>query len=311
MILTGTIVFSSGKDGNFDIWTLELGSGKLRQLTDGSYWNDSPRWSPDGLRIVYVSNATGTPELWMMDSYGDNKTRLTSSGALHYEPSWSPDGLKIVFAGNEQDKDDVDIYTVDPVPGAEPELLISCPGWDAGPCWSPDGRSIIFSSSRSGHEDIWEYVIHSEEWKQLTTHGARDFSPALSPNGKKIAFVSERDERKPDHSSSSDSDVWIMNRDGSEMRRLTKNSGSDRFVAWSPNGNYVICCSSKVHQKAERLCVLDVKAGETVDFSYDRSKLEERIDARVLHHPLLPEVLTRFAYPESYFGTERYPHWKP
>jgi len=65
--LEGKIVFSSGRTGDFDIWSLDLGSKELLQLTTGSDWNDMPRWSPDGLRVAFISNRSGVQELWLMN----------------------------------------------------------------------------------------------------------------------------------------------------------------------------------------------------------------------------------------------------
>ena len=55
--LTGKVVFSSGKHGDFDIFTLDLATDELRQLTTGGFKNDCPKWSPDGSKVVFVSNA--------------------------------------------------------------------------------------------------------------------------------------------------------------------------------------------------------------------------------------------------------------
>ena len=54
--LTGTIAFASGKTGDYDIWTLDLASREMKQLTYGAFWNDKPRWSPDGKQILFLSN---------------------------------------------------------------------------------------------------------------------------------------------------------------------------------------------------------------------------------------------------------------
>ncbi len=63
MDLQGKVVFSSGKTGEHDIWTLDLANSYLDQLTSGSHWNDCPKWSPDGKKIIFVSKRTGTPEI--------------------------------------------------------------------------------------------------------------------------------------------------------------------------------------------------------------------------------------------------------
>ena len=69
MALSGRIVFSSGRAVDFDIWSLDLDSGRLTQLTKGDNWNDYPRWSPDGSKVAYISSTIGSPPaLWTMDA---------------------------------------------------------------------------------------------------------------------------------------------------------------------------------------------------------------------------------------------------
>lgn len=313
MELSGTIVFASGAAGDFDIWSLDLGTEELKQLTFGDYWNDSPKWSPDGSQIVFVSNRSGVPELWLMNSDGSEQRQLTKTGRYHLEPAWSPDGEKIIYCANYGDPDNLDIYTLNADGSRSPELIISTPVAEGGPCFAPDGKKIAFSSTRAGREDIWEYDLQSKEWTRVTSHAARDFGPAYSPDGKWIAFVTEANEYRPDDASA-DADIWIVTRDGKEKRQLTENSGSDRYVAWSPDGDYIVCCSSrKGASGADRLTIIDVATTEVLDFGYSRKPLEVEIGAQVKPVWLfsyLPQALTRQLYSEDYFGTERYPHWK-
>ena len=88
MALKGTIVFSSGKKGNYDIWRLDLESSRLKQLTHGTDWNDCPRFSPDGQKILFTSNRTGSQEIWIMDEDGSRIREssfysLLASGRKH------------------------------------------------------------------------------------------------------------------------------------------------------------------------------------------------------------------------------------
>jgi len=71
---------------------------------------------------------------------------------------------------------------------------------------------------------------------RLTTNSAGDFGPSWSPDGSKIAFWSDRD---------GNSDIYVMNADGSEQTRLTDNSASDQEPAWSPDGRRVAFVSSR------------------------------------------------------------------
>jgi len=316
MELKGTVVFSSGKAGDFDIWTIELESGQLKQLTHGQYWNDSPRWSPDGKQITFISNRTGVPEVWLMDEDGGSQTQLTSNDKFHSGPVWSPDGKKIAFCANYETPNEIEIWAVD-AKGGEPEVLITSPGMETEPSWSPDGKKMIFAAPRSGDYDIWEYTIDSKEFRQLTNHSAKDFAPSYSPDGNLIAFVSTRDPNNEDETK--DTDIWLMKADGSEEpQRLTTNKGQDLYVTWSPDGKGLVYCAGGRSNGTGRIQFIDLEKEKVVRYGYNRSELEQEIGSDVrrtglnlgLFTLVLPKAIRRQYYPDSYFGKERHPHWK-
>lgn len=309
----GTLVFASGKQTDFDIWTLNIESKELHQLTTGSAWNDAPRWSPDGSKIVFVSNRSGVPELWTMGADGSNQRQLTESGKFHSEPCWSPDGKSIACAANYEDGENIDIYIFSSDGSGSPRRVTTNIGVEAGPSWSPCGGCLLYSSSREGNEDIYELDLKTGSERRVTSHPARDFHPAYSPDGSQIAFVTEADENSRTDGSA-DADVWVMSRDGSTEKRLTANAGCDRYVSWSPDGRFIVCCADgKGTGGTDRLNIIRVDTAVQIDFSYDRSQMEKEINAELKDHWLwgmLPEFVQRKAYPEYYFGCEHYPDWK-
>ena len=305
MDMKGQIVFSSGKQGDYDIWKLNLDSQELKQLTVGDYWNDSPKWSPDGNNIIFVSNKSGFPEIWMMDKEGNNQRQITETKRYHATPSWSPDGKNIVFCANYDGN--LDIYSM-ALDGTNLEKITESIEMDSKPVFSPDGKNIAYTSRQSGNSDIWLYSLTDKTHSQLTTHPEDDYSPAYSPDGEKIAFVSGRFNDGRD----SNLEIFLMNVDGSDKQRITHNRGIDRFVTWSRDGRYLIYSSSERNSLAERLSVLDVVTMRKKKINYDRSSLESEIEAEVKSigiFSLLPEVIVRKFYNESYFGSERYPDW--
>lgn len=312
--LSGTIVFSSGVSGDFDIWTLNLATNELKQLTHGTDLNDMPKWSPDGKRIAFVSNReNGVPDIWIMNADGSNQTKLTKSNKYHSEPSWSPDGKHIICVANYQDSENLDIYALNADGSGTPELLVSSKGLEAGPCLSPDCKHLLFSSTKSGSEDIWECHLETQKLRQVTSHPARDFGAVYSHDGSQIAFITEADETSA-QDASADADVWVMSRDGLTEYPITRNDKSDRYVAWSPDSKYVICASRKTFCNADRLNIFEVATCRQMPFDYSRCELEKEIGAQTHNNALLGFLLgnsvVRACYGENYFGHERYPHWK-
>jgi TolB protein len=314
MKIFGKVVFSSGKAGDLDIWSINLENGDITQLTTGKSSNDNPRWSPDGKKIAYVSNKSGVPQIWVMNQDGSNQTCITPEKKYHADPCWSPDNKHIIFAANYEDGDNVDIYGINSDGSGTVENIISYPGWDCGPNFSPDGKSIVFSSTRGGNEDIWEYTIKDKNWRQVTSHPARDFSPSYSPDGKWIGFTSKADETSPDDLSA-DSEIWIVSRDGMSERPLTMNSHADDYLTWSPDSQLIMCCSKSILRNTFRMRIIDIATSKPLDFSYDRDILEQEIGADTSSYSgsaivsLMPSKLKRQFYPDSYFGSERSPHW--
>lgn len=306
MDLKGKVVFSSGKIGDYDIWTLDLANKEIRQLTSGPYWNDCPKWSPDGKKVIFVSNRTGSPEIWLMDEDGSNQTQITKTGRWHNTPDWSPHGKKIVFCANYDGN--IDIYTMS-IDGSDLKQITNYAGMDFTPQFSPDAKKIVFTSQRSGNDDIWTYNLETAEFKQLTSYKARDFSPTYSPDGSLIAFVCGEINLNGEE----DLDIYLMDKDGQNRMAVTLNIGTDRYVAWSPDEKFLIYTSSRPRSVTERLMVMDIEKMKLNRIDFDRQPLEDEIGAEpkcVAIFCLLPENITRMFYPDQYFGTERYPDWK-
>lgn len=304
--LKGKIVFASGKLGDYDIWRLDLPDFKLTQLTAGEYWNDAPRWSPDGTQVLFTSNRTGVPEVFLMDEWGKEQRPLTASGKYHKTPDWSPDGRSYVCVANYAGY--FDLWLMDVEGKRAPQQLTDYEGEDYAPDFSPDGTRIVFTSKRSGNDDIWILELASGKTTRLTTHEARDYSPRFSSDGGRIVFVAERVRGFIDPNV----DLYLIDADGANVRRLTSNAGVDRYATWSPDRQYWIYTASKPRTVSERLILMKVSEGVPVKLSIDREPLEWDIGATpeaVGLFALLPKSVIRTFYPEEYFGTERCPDW--
>ena len=112
------------------------------------------------------------------------------------------------------------------------------------PAWSPDGRTIVFVSWRDGNGEVYAMDANGSGPRNLTQNPAtKDVRPAWSPDGRRIAFVSSRDRHQ---GCSRDfgrlrrqSDIYVMNADGSRKRNLTRDRASDDLPTWSPDGRRI------------------------------------------------------------------------
>jgi len=178
---------------NADIFRLALRtntekSASLSNVINSTAQEVSPRFSPDGSRIVFVSGRSGSDEIWVCGSQGENPVRLTAfRGPLAGSPSWSPDGKQIVF--DSRPEGNADIFVINSN-GGQPRRLTTDPAEDIVPTWSHDGRWIYFTSNRSGRLQVWKMPADGGDAVQLTKNGG--FEPQESPDGKWIYYTEDR-----------------------------------------------------------------------------------------------------------------------
>ena len=148
----------------------------------------SPRYSPDGRRIVFVSGRSGSDEIWLCGRDGENPIQLTSfRGPLAGSPSWSPDGHQIAFDCRPDGNPDIFIVNSE---GGQPRRLTSEPSEDVVPSWSRDGQWVYFTSNRSGGLQIWKMPARGGAPIQITKNGG--FEPQESPDGQWLYFTRDR-----------------------------------------------------------------------------------------------------------------------
>lgn len=187
----------------------------LRQLATNAL---CASWSPDGRLIAFTRSRASSGDVWLMRADGTRARRLVRDGVC---PRWSRDGRMIAFtsrAGGE---------IISPT-GARRRRLVRR-GFVAG--WSPDGASILFTRTRDDVLDLYVVEVHSGNERLLVRNGAM---PAWSPSGDYVVFQGARSLGPPP--SSDAPDIAVTRPDGKEQRWLTRDSASDDFPTWSPDG---------------------------------------------------------------------------
>jgi Tol biopolymer transport system component len=234
------IVFVSTRDGNPEIYRIDLDSGALSRLTSNDAYDGEPAWSPDGTRIAFISDrdAGDSPwppsDLYVMDADGGNVRRLTFSGSAWSRPVWSPDGTRIVYGGGS-------IYEVSPE-GGTPRLLFSTPGVNMQPAWAPDGTRLAVVSDWAAYDFVYDIYLINADSSGFTAVTGNIFDhidyldPAWCPDGGTIATTVTRTlgidtyERR----------LGLLNTSGSQLTMLPTPAGVEASTpAWSPDGTVI------------------------------------------------------------------------
>ena len=182
-------------------------------------------------QIAFTSTRDGNPEIYVMDADGNNQIRLTNHPLEDSAPSWSPDGKKIAFASNRNGGRN-QIYVMDN-DGKNVKRLTD--GISAlHPAWSPDGQTIAYDDFEDEGGDSKIYLIAPDGTNRrrlaedIPSH---DIEAAWSPDSQRIAFVSSR--------GIWGNEIYLMDANGTNQQRLTRDGWNDRDPAWSPDGRKI------------------------------------------------------------------------
>jgi Tol biopolymer transport system component len=223
----GKIVFTSDRHNEaLNVWTMNADGSNPTRLTfttprgaklpaSSRVYDDFPVWSPDGTKIAFLSNRDYDHFLYdrflyVMNSDGSNVRLVTGNVPNMARPQWSPDGMKIAVSGGMP-------IAIEP------------------------NKPVV---------DIYVINVSDGSFVQLTKDSATNSSPTWSPDGKQIAFISDREADNPPNPNRRK--IWVMNSDGSNQRKVTDihNTSNPRFyndneVAWSPDGLKLVFTGSR------------------------------------------------------------------
>jgi len=183
-------------------------------------------------RVVFVDE-TGprgrrTKRLAIMDQDGHNVRLLTKGNELVLTPRFSPSSQEIAFMSYSSGQPRV--YLMNLRTGAR-EVVGDFPSMTFAPRFSPDGQKVIMSLQEGAGSSIYEMDLRSRQTRRLTNApGAIDTGPSYAPDGGRIVFESDRQGTQQ---------LYVVNADGSGVRRISFGNGRYSTPVWSPRGDYI------------------------------------------------------------------------
>jgi Tol biopolymer transport system component len=224
--------------------------------------DSEPEWSPDGTQVAVVrEHAHGDPANWsridLLSRDGATRRRLTpvDHNVFVSSPTWSPDGDQLAFARATRQGDHfTSSIVVTDLDGNERTVVsqrldrrLSSVG---APEWSPDGAAVLYSAFELDRRSYFKSSIRIAPVDGGSTElFVRDASwPVFSPDGARIAFVSIADrngEACGSDECSYNGELYVMDADGENARRLTRNKGDDIAPAWAPDGSRIAFNSNR------------------------------------------------------------------
>jgi len=188
-------------------------------------------------KIIFQSDRDGDEEIFIMNPQGQGLIKLTDNNAFDGYPVWSNDGNKIAFESNRGGN--FQIYVMDH--DGKNKVKITNGSFDNRyPSWSPDGKKIAYQSKRNKGLEIYVMDLEKKKEMMLTDAWYRSALPNWSPDGKKITFTANK----------LGWGIYVMNRDGSDIRALDTKGGSCRSH-WSPDGRKIAYVSQKADKKGD------------------------------------------------------------
>ncbi|HEY0515216.1 MAG TPA: protein kinase [Thermoanaerobaculia bacterium] len=221
------------------LWTVAAAGGAPAPVLDDEHLNWDPVWSPDGRYLYFASNRSGSMNLWRLPIDEPSGKALGPPEPITAPAEWngllslSRDGRHLLYATNES-KANLESVALDARGvAAGPLKPLTQGSRGIRSCdVSPDGAWVAFHASIP-QEDL--FVIHPDGsgLRQLTDDAFRDRYPRWSPDGRRLAFQSDRSGRN---------EIWSLRAEGGDLQQVTRTSGnSPTYPLWSPDGRRIAC----------------------------------------------------------------------
>jgi len=217
-------------------------------------------------QMAFSSTKSGSQEVYLMDYDGYNVRTITANGGLNKFPNWSPDNTKLTFVTKLPNTNGWQLWIQDLAGG---RAVVRTPSsYVSSAVLSPDGDRLVFSSrTKSGVDsDIFLTNLDGSQARNLTRNPAIDTSATWSPSGAQLAFISDR---------SGTPQLWAMESDGTNVRRLVLEGGHCDSPSWSPDGRFILYSWQAPGHWKHDIYIVEVATNEILQLTSGRGSNEQ------------------------------------
>lgn len=211
-----------------NIWMVPAAGGDAIQLTSTDKSETSPRWSPDGKYLAFLSGREGgKSQVWLLDRRGGEATKLTDVKQGVSSFAWSPDSTRLALVITDPDPDTKDADKEKDKDKAPKPVVV---------------HRLQFKQDNVGYlndlrDHIYAFDIASKRLTQLTSGPYDDDGPVWSPDGKSIAFTSNR---TPEPDSNFNTDIFIVPAAGGALKAVTSSPASEGSPVFTADGSSIV-----------------------------------------------------------------------
>ena len=265
------IAFSSRRNGNLDVYTVEVATGKVRQITTHPHTDNEARWHPESTHLIFVTMRNGSQDIYIVDLDTLEETPIATEDFNEDYPSFSKDGSMACFTGGPRGFREVQIHDFST---GKTRTITRGYGYVGSTNFSPDGNNIVFhayydNSYASGKSDVYVVPVNGGKPKNITKdRDVWDYKPNWSFDGKWITF--SRKGNTPNFN------IWIMRPDGSDLEQVTWVEGpvpmrggkismananvlDQRWSNWMRDGRIAW---HQINAQSGQLCAVNANSGE-------------------------------------------------
>jgi Tol biopolymer transport system component/tRNA A-37 threonylcarbamoyl transferase component Bud32 len=241
------IVFQNIEKTKFNIFSVDVESQEIQEVTDDLYTNINPTWSSSGKMIYFSSDRSGGRNIWRVAVNPDGSAQgepqqMTTGAGEDVQLAISPSAKKLAFSILKLNADlwKLPVLPETGEPLGEPQPMVVTTREDSRGDWSPDGTKIAFNSDRTGNMNIWIHLLKEDKDIQITEGSGGDYQPNWSADGKKLVFFSSR---------AGNADIWMVDVESKKLTQLTTQASLDMNPFFAPDGNKIAFQSDRDGRK--------------------------------------------------------------